>query len=54
MIKEANIYFDGKVASRAIILANGTKQTLGVRSCTEAKWSMDLWWISQSYMVLGR
>ena len=30
MIKEANIYFDGKVASRAIILSDGTKQTLGV------------------------
>jgi len=30
MIKEANIYFNGKVASRAIILADGTRQTLGV------------------------
>jgi len=30
MIKEANIYFDGKVTSRAIFLADGTKQTLGV------------------------
>ena len=30
MIKESNIYFDGKVASRAIILEDGTKQTLGV------------------------
>lgn len=30
MIKEANIYFDGKVTSRAITLADGTRQTLGV------------------------
>ncbi len=30
MIKEANVYFDGKVTSRAITLADGTKQTLGV------------------------
>lgn len=30
IIKEANIYFDGKVTSRAITLADGTRQTLGV------------------------
>ena len=30
MIKEANSYFDGKVTSRAIVLADGTRQTLGV------------------------
>jgi uncharacterized protein YaiE (UPF0345 family) len=30
MIKEANVYFDGKVTSRAITLADGTRQTLGV------------------------
>jgi len=30
IIKEANIYFDGKVTSRTIILADGTKQTLGI------------------------
>lgn len=30
MVKEANIYFDGKVTSRAIELEDGTKQTLGV------------------------
>lgn len=30
MIKEANIYFDGKVVSRTIFLPNGEKQTLGV------------------------
>ncbi|MDQ7084007.1 MAG: pyrimidine/purine nucleoside phosphorylase [Sulfurovum sp.] len=30
MIKEANIYFDGKVSSRSITLADGSKQSLGV------------------------
>ena len=30
MIKEANVYFDGKVTSRAITLSDGTKQTLGI------------------------
>ncbi len=30
IIKEANIYFDGKVTSRTIIFPDGTKRTLGV------------------------
>ena len=30
MIKEANVYYDGQVTSRAITLADGTKQTLGI------------------------
>jgi len=30
MIKESNVYFGGKVASRTIYLSDGTKQTLGV------------------------
>ncbi|MEA3353591.1 MAG: pyrimidine/purine nucleoside phosphorylase [Campylobacterota bacterium] len=30
MIKEANVYFDGKVTSRTIFLSNGERQTLGV------------------------
>jgi uncharacterized protein YaiE (UPF0345 family) len=30
MIKEANIYFEGKVNSRTIYLADGSRQTLGV------------------------
>jgi len=28
--KEANVYFDGQVTSRAIVLADGTQKTLGV------------------------
>ena len=30
IIKEANIYFDGKVTSRTIIFPDGTKRILGV------------------------
>ena len=30
VVKEANIYFDGKVTSRTIIFADGSKKTLGV------------------------
>lgn len=30
VIKEANIYFDGKVTSRTVIFPDGSKKTLGV------------------------
>ncbi len=30
VIKKANIYFDGKVTSRTVLLADGTKKTLGI------------------------
>jgi len=30
VIKEANVYFDGKVTSRSIICADGSKKTLGI------------------------
>lgn len=30
LIKQANVYFDGKVTSRTAILADGTKKTLGI------------------------
>jgi purine/pyrimidine-nucleoside phosphorylase len=29
-IKKANVYYDGKVTSRAILFADGTRKTLGV------------------------
>ena len=35
MIKEANVYFNGKVVSRTIFLSDGTKQTLGVMQVGE-------------------
>ena len=30
VVKKANIYFDGKVTSRSILFADGTKKTLGI------------------------
>lgn len=30
VIKEANIYFEGKVTSRTVLFADGTKKTLGI------------------------
>ncbi|MBU0728722.1 MAG: pyrimidine/purine nucleoside phosphorylase [Proteobacteria bacterium] len=30
VIKKANIYFDGKVTSRSILFADGSKKTLGI------------------------
>ena len=30
IIKKANIYFDGKVTSRTVIFADGSKKTLGI------------------------
>jgi len=35
IIKEANVYYDGKVTSRAITLQDGTKQTLGIMQTGE-------------------
>lgn len=29
-VKKANIYFDGKVTSRTVLFADGTKKTLGI------------------------
>ena len=30
VVKAANIYFDGKVSSRTVLFADGTKKTLGL------------------------
>ncbi|HEX9019912.1 MAG TPA: pyrimidine/purine nucleoside phosphorylase, partial [Nitrospirota bacterium] len=30
VIREANIYFDGKVTSRTVLFPDGSKKTLGV------------------------
>jgi uncharacterized protein YaiE (UPF0345 family) len=30
VVKEANIYFDGRVTSRTVIFADGSKKTLGI------------------------
>ena len=30
VVKKANVYFDGKVTSRTVVFANGSKKSLGV------------------------
>ena len=30
VIREANVYFDGKVTSRAVVFSDGTRKTLGL------------------------
>ncbi len=30
IVKEANVYFDGKVTSRSVLFSDGSKKTLGV------------------------
>lgn len=30
VVKKANVYFDGKVTSRTVVFADGTKKTLGI------------------------
>ncbi len=30
VVKKANIYFDGKVTSRTVVFADGTRKTLGI------------------------
>lgn len=42
LIKQANVYFDGKVTSRTAILENGTKKTLGIMLPGEYTFSTDL------------
>ncbi len=42
IIKEANIYFEGKVTSRTIFLPNGEKQTLGIMMPGEYTFDTDL------------
>jgi uncharacterized protein YaiE (UPF0345 family) len=40
-VKEANIYFDGKVTSRSIIFQDGSKKTLGVMLPGEYEFNTD-------------
>jgi len=39
VIKKANVYFDGKVASRTIVFADGSKKTLGIMQPGEYQFS---------------
>jgi len=41
VVKEANIYFDGKVTSRVVIFADGSKKTLGIMMPGEYEFGTD-------------
>lgn len=41
VVREANIYFDGKVTSRTILFADGSKKTLGVMLPGEYEFGTD-------------
>ena len=42
LVKQANVYFDGKVTSRTAILVDGTKKTLGIMLPGDYELSTDL------------
>lgn len=39
VVKKANVYFDGKVVSRTVLFADGSKKTLGVMQPGEYEFS---------------
>lgn len=39
VVKKANIYFDGKVTSRTVLFADGTKKTLGIMQAGDYEFS---------------
>lgn len=41
IVREANIYFDGKVTSRTVLLEDGTKKTLGVMLAGDYEFNTD-------------
>ncbi|MEB3100988.1 pyrimidine/purine nucleoside phosphorylase [Ferviditalea candida] len=42
VIKKANVYFDGKVTSRTVLLPDGSKKTLGIMLPGEYEFGTDL------------
>lgn len=41
VIKEANVYFDGKVTSRTVLFESGEKKTLGIMLAGEYEFNTD-------------
>lgn len=41
VVKRANIYFDGKVTSRSVLFADGSKKTLGIMLPGEYEFNTD-------------
>jgi len=42
VVKKANVYFDGKVTSRTVLIADGTKKTLGIMMPGEYEFGTDV------------
>jgi len=42
VLKEASVYFDGNVTSRTVLLADGSKKTLGIMMPGEYEFGTDL------------
>ncbi len=42
VVKKANVYFDGKVTSRTVLFADGSKKTLGVMLPGEYEFGADV------------
>ncbi|UHA72083.1 pyrimidine/purine nucleoside phosphorylase [Paenibacillus sp. 481] len=42
VVKAANVYFDGKVTSRTVLFADGTKKTLGIMLPGEYEFGTDV------------
>lgn len=42
VVKKANIYFDGKVTSRTVLFADGSKKTLGIMMPGEYEFGTDV------------
>ena len=42
VLKQANVYFDGKVTSRTVVFADGTKKTLGIMMPGEYEFGTDV------------
>jgi uncharacterized protein YaiE (UPF0345 family) len=41
LVKKANVYFDGRVTSRTVLFADGTRKTLGIMMPGEYEFSTD-------------
>jgi uncharacterized protein YaiE (UPF0345 family) len=50
VVKKANVYFDGKVTSRTVAFADGTKKTLGIMLPGEYEFGTD---VTEIMEILG-
>jgi uncharacterized protein YaiE (UPF0345 family) len=50
VVKQANVYFDGKVTSRTVLFDNGERKTLGIMLAGEYKFNTEA---SETMEILG-